>query len=406
MSLIAAAHIDPIKAWTAPVPVHDTLPRDYEIAIAIVDSPIAFLAMQAEWEALFERAGQPHQVFQSHAVLRHWMRHYLDSRTSLSIITGRRGGCLVMAWPLIRQRRFGVVSLRFMGVPVAQFGDVLIEPAECDGSLMQAGWDCLQRLDADVLDLRKLRADSALMRSGLVAGAVLRERLEAPFADLTFRVGPDGPSKAYASRERSNHRRRLRRLSERGAIAFGTVEPGPEAARLAVIAVAMKRASLLRHGIVAPTIADQRFSAFFHDLAGDAAGGSPLHITMITCDGAPIGLDLALDCKGTSFGHVIATHPEHERGGVGGILVHHSFASAKRRGNAIFDLLAPADAYKHEHADGLTAVSDLVLALSWKGGLAANYGLLNWRPFLKQAFRRLPSPLTRRLAAWSYGGKS
>ncbi|WP_291826765.1 GNAT family N-acetyltransferase [Bosea sp. (in: a-proteobacteria)] len=175
---------------------------------------------------------------------------------------------------------------------------------------------------------------------------------------------------------------------------------------MAVRVVAMKRASLLRHGVVAPTIADPRFSAFFQGLAGDAAGGSPLHITIITCDGAPIALDLALDCKGTSFGHVIATHPEHERGGVGGILVHHSFASAKRRGNDIFDLLAPADAYKHEHANGLTAVSDLVLPLSWKGRLAENYGLLNLRPFLKQALRRLPSPLTQRLGAWPHSGKS
>ncbi|MDP3603196.1 MAG: hypothetical protein Q8R85_18700, partial [Bosea sp. (in: a-proteobacteria)] len=63
MALIAAAHIDPIKAWPAPVPMDDTLPRDDETAIAMVDSPTVFLAMQAEWEALFARAGLPHQVF-------------------------------------------------------------------------------------------------------------------------------------------------------------------------------------------------------------------------------------------------------------------------------------------------------------------------------------------------------
>lgn len=380
--------------------------RADELTIAIVDTADAFLALRAEWDALFARAGLAHQVFQSHAVLRHWATHYLDGNMRLCIVTVRRGGRLVMVWPLVRQRRFGLVSLRFMGVPVAQYGDVLVERSGDEAALLKAGRDAVANLGVDLFELRKLRGDSVLATSGLVSRAALRERLDAPLADLGARVGPDGPSHAYAPRERSNHRRRLRRLSERGAIGFSMVGPGPEAADLAVTAIAMKQAALLRHGVLAPTISDPRFSAFFRDLAGDIAGGSPLRVALIACDGEPVGIDLALDCKGASFGHVIATHPEHERGGVGGLLVHHSFACARARGNAIFDMLAPADPYKHEHADGLTAVTDCVLPLSWKGRLVVESGLANWRPLLKRALRRLPPPLTRRLAAWSNSGKS
>ena len=330
--------------------------RADKIAIAIVDTPAAFLALQAEWDALFARSAMPHQVFQSHAVLRHWANHYLDAHMRLRIVTARRAGRLVMVWPLVRQRWFGLVSLRFMGVPVAQFGDVLVERTGEEAGLLQAGWDAILNLGADLFELRKLRGDSVLATSGLVSCATLRERLDAPFADLGLRVGPDGPSHTYAPRQRSNYRRRLRRLSERGAIGFSMIEPGPEAADLAVTAIAMKQAALLRHGVLAPTISDPRFSAFFRDLAADAAGGSPLRVAIIACDGEPVGIDLTLDCMGASFGHVIATHPEHERGGVGGLLVHHSFACAKARGNTVFDMLAPADPYKHEHADGLTQI--------------------------------------------------
>jgi CelD/BcsL family acetyltransferase involved in cellulose biosynthesis len=380
--------------------------RGDDIVIAIVETSDAFLALQGEWDTLFARAALPHQVFQSHAVLRHWMRHYLDARTGLRVVTARQAGRLVMAWPLVRERRFGLVSLGFMGVPVAQFGDVLVERSGDEAALLQAGWTAVAELGADLLELRKLRADSVLERSGLVGRAIVRERLDAPFADLVRRVGADGPSPAYASRERSNHRRRLRRLSERGAVEFAMAGPGTRAAELAAVAIAMKQAALLRHGVLAPTISDPRFAAFFRDLAGDADGGSPLRIAIISCDGEPIGLDLSLDCKGTSFGHVIATHPGHERGGVGGLLVYHSFACAKARGNAAFDLLAPADAYKLEHADGMTEVTDRVLPLSFKGRLAVASGLQNWRPLLKRTLRRLPAPLTRRLAAWSTSGKS
>jgi len=374
--------------------------------IAIIDNPQDFIALREEWDALFARAALPQQVFQSHVVLRHWARHYLDAQSKLSIVTVRRDGRLAMIWPLIRQRRFGIDTLRFMGIPVAQFGDVLVEPGDDAQDLFQAGWKAVRSLGSDIFEARKLRADSALASSGLLGGAVERDRLEAPFADLAFRVGPDGPSQAYRPRERSNHRRRLRRLTERGPISFSCVRPGPEAAALVEQAVAMKQATLQRHGIIAPAISDPRFKAFFRDLAGDDSGGSPLRIALIRCADKPVGIDLALDCKGTSFGHVIATNPDHERGGLGGILIHHSFASARERGNAIFDLLAPADPYKLEHADGQTGVSDLALPLSLKGRIACSLGIAKLRPALKATLKRLPAPVTRRIAAWAASGKT
>jgi len=370
------------------------------IRIDIVDGMAAFLALREEWDALFERAAGPHQVFQSHAVLRHWAAHYLDARTSLSIVTLRREGRLAMVWPLIRQRRLGLTTLRFMGIPVAQFGDVLMERSADETVLLRAGWRGVGSLGADLFEARKLRSDSTLALSGLLADGSCSERIEAPFADLVRRVGPDGPSQAYATRERSNHRRRLRRLAERGPLAFDTVPPGTEAATLAIEAVAMKQIALERHGIIAPAISDPRFALFFRDLAGDATGGSPLRIAVIRCAGQPIGIDLSLDCKGTSFGHVIATHPDHERGGVGGILIHHSFAMAKSRGSTVFDLLGPADAYKHEHADGMTEVSDLVLPLSPKGRILCGLGVQRLRPALKSAAKRLPAPAVRILSTW------
>lgn len=382
-----------------------TSPDGTALAVGIVEGLEEFLVLRAEWDGLFARAARPQQVFQSHVFLRHWARHYLDAQSRLSIVTLRLDGVLAMVWPLVRQRRLGIDTLRFMGIPVAQFGDVLVARDGTEAMLLQAGWRAVRALGADVFEARRLRADSALAQSGLLGGAVLLERHEAPFADLAMRVGRDGPSSVYPARERSNHRRRLRRLTERGALTFDEAAPGPEAASLAGQAIAMKQAALRRHGIIAPTISDPRFSAFFGDLAGDAVGGSPLRVALIRCAGRPIGIDLSLDCHGTSFGHVIATHPDHERGGVGGILIHHSFASARARGNAVFDLLAPADAYKLEHADGMTAVSDLAMPLSLKGRLVCGVGLQRLRPTLKTALRRLPAPVARRIAAWTAGAK-
>ncbi len=370
------------------------------LSIGLVTDLDGFLALRDDWDALFERAALPQQVFQSHVFLRHWAAHYLDRNSTLSIVTARRRGELAMVWPLVRQRRCSLDTLRFMGVPVAQFGDLLVEHPD-DGNLLQAGWRAVRGLGADLFEARKLRADSVLARSQLLEQATRLELHEAPFADLAWRVGENGPSTAYPSRERSNHRRRLRRLEERGPLSFEAPPPGPEAAALASEAIAMKQASLLRHGTIAPTVGDPRFGAFFKDLAADAEGGTTLRVSAIRCDGAAIAIDLSLDCKGRSFGHVIATHPDHERGGVGRILVHHSFASARARGSSIFDLLAPADAYKLEHADGMVPVGDLLLPLSLKGRLVCGLGIQHLRPALKSAAKRLPPGIARRVATWN-----
>ena len=375
------------------------------LAVEIIRDHAGFLALRAEWDALFARAAEPRQVFQSHVFLRHWAAHYLGLGSSLSIVTVRREGRLAMIWPLQRQRRFGFDLLRFMGVPVAQFGDILLERDGHETALLAAGWKAVRALRADLFELHRLRSDAALHLAGLPDGTIALERREAPFADLDLRVGPDGPSSIYPARERSNYRRRLRRLGEHGAITVSTLGPGPEASNLVTQAIAMKQVALTRHGVLAPTIADPRFAAFFRDLAGDAEGGSPLRLTVIGCDDAAIGIDIALDCKQTSFGHVIATHPAHERGGVGGILVHRSFAAAKARGNTHFDLLAPADAYKLEHADGLIEVVDSMVPLSLKGRIACHIGLEKLRPALKTAVKNLPPSVARRLVAWSNAGK-
>ncbi len=366
---------------------------DDAVTLDLVEDVAGFLALRRDWEALFERSAAPSQLFQSHVFLRHWATHYLSPDTRLSIVIARRAGELVMVWPLIRQRRYGLDTLRFMGVPVAQFGDVLVGDGE--DALLKAGWAFIQTLRADLFEARKLRADSHLALSRLLDGAAHGDRQEAPFADLTRRVGESGPSLAYTARERSNHRRRLRRLEERGPLAYAMPPPGPHAARLAATAIAMKRATLARRGIVAPVINDSRFGAFFTDLAEDASGEATLQIMCILSDGAPIGIDLSFDCKGHSFAHVLATDPDHEHDGIGKILIHHSFAGARARGSTVFDLLAPAEPYKREHADGCVAISDRLRPLSLKGRLACHFGIQHWRPMLKSVVKRLPAGLSR-----------
>lgn len=371
--------------------------KNADIGIALVTSLDDFAAMRGEWDALFERSALPQQVFQSFTFLWHWARHYLDAKSALSIVIGRMDGRLVMVWPLVRRRWLGLDTLRFMGVPVAQFGDVLVDGDQDAAILLRAGWDAVIGLNADFLEARKVRADSVFAAVGFRGEGILLDSARAPFAELHNRVGTDGPGSAYSARERSNYRRRVRRLAEHGAVVFREYGPGAEAGACADAAVAMKKKWLDHHAIVSPTIADPRFTAFFNDLALDADGGSPLRVSTIECDGRPVGIDLSLDCKGHAFGHVIATDLSFEREGVGRVLVHQVFANARRRGNRIFDLLTPADLYKMQHADGMVCVEDIAFPFTLRGRLMCDVGLKRVLPVVKSLAKRLPAGIVGRL---------
>lgn len=364
--------------------------------IEIVATREAFEALRPEWDALFDRAALPQQLFQSHSFLSHWLQHYLDRSMTLHIIVGRREGRLVMLWPLVRRRRLGLTLLQFMGSPVAQFGDILLDPEGDADDLVDAGWASVERSGADLFFAQKVREDSAFFRlSGAHRPAVV-ESQQAPFADLAVRVCRDGPGSAYSPRDRSAYRRRLKRLAEQGELSFGAFMPGHEAAAMARRAIAFKLDQLKRHAILSPTLADPRFSAFFADCAMDPA--SSLRISTLERAGRPIGIDLSLDCKGRSFGHVIASDPECEREGVGGLLIHHVFAAARQRGATAFDMMAPADPYKLRHADGQTGIQDQAFAFTLRGRIYREAVLKHARPLAKALARKLPAGLVRSLS--------
>lgn len=361
----------------------------------IITTPAGLAALKPEWDELFARAALPQQVFQSHSFLAHWARHYLGKTTTLHIIAARREGRLVMLWPLVKRRRFGFTVLQFMGAPVAQFGDVLVDPEHADADLGAAAWAAAEQSGADLFFAQKVRVDSMFLTRLPAHRPIVVDRLQAPFSRLADRVDADAPGSAYPPKERSAYRRRLRRLAEQGEIALRSTLPGEGAAALARQAVDFKLDWLKRHAILSPTLSDPRFSAFFESCAGDPA--SSLRISTIERGNRPIAIDLSFDCKGSSFGHVIASDPDCEREGVGSVLIHHVFAAAKARGSTVFDMLAPADPYKLRHADGETDTRDLAYVFTSSGHLYCEAVLKRARPLVRDLARRLPAGLVRRI---------
>jgi hypothetical protein len=68
------------------------LPSRTSAELEAISQRAQFDALEPEWNALFDRVGRPCDIFQSYGWLWHWANHYLDERSRLSIVVGRRGG--------------------------------------------------------------------------------------------------------------------------------------------------------------------------------------------------------------------------------------------------------------------------------------------------------------------------
>ena len=382
-------------AVPAPIIAAEAEPCQYEF----VTTRAGFDALAPEWDALFDRAGRGTQVFQTFNWNWHWCNHYLssDSRPSLAVVVGRQAGRMVMVWPLIATHVGGLLQLSWMGEPVTQYGDILIENSPTSSTQLSDGWTrIVDRFKPDVVRLARVRDDAAIAPLMQKLRARVTEQQQAPYLDLSG--APDFQSyiEPQSSHSRKKRRAAAKRLA-RIAPAFSRHIKGREAARLARAAVEMKRDHLKERGLVSPAYANERIDGFFADAVDDQQHSPGTMVYALTCDGELAAIDIMLRCKDRVAAHILAYTAKFQKESVGVHLLEHAIEQAIADGYRTFDLLAPADEYKLRWADGTVLVTDWALPVSRKGAVYTHIHL-RVRPVLKSLFRRLPAPVRQFLA--------
>lgn len=373
-----------------------------DIEFAIVSDRAAFDALEAEWNALFERAGKPSQVFQTFNWNWHWANHYLDGAPGgiaglkLAIVTGRRDGRLVMIWPLVSERVRGITQIFWMGDPVSQYGDVVIDDVPDALNIMRAGWAFLSsHAKGDVLRLRRVRADAAVAPLLAEIGARVTERQTAPFLDLASAKSFADYEQRYSPRSRRNRRRLARRLEEQGSLTFRRYKGGMKARALAVKALELKSEWLRDRGLVSHAIADQRMSRFFADAAEGREKSTNCVVASLDANGEPAALEVSFTCKGRLAMHVIVFNLKYEKSGAGVLLLEQSIRDGYDDGLDVYDMLAPGDNYKLDWSDATMEVCDWVKPFSVAGFAYARLYLGFLRSRAKAAMTAMPQSLRR-----------
>jgi CelD/BcsL family acetyltransferase involved in cellulose biosynthesis len=390
-----ASRLAPRNRDSSPHPEHRARPSADQFAFTLITDRAQFAALEQEWNDLFARAGRPHQLFQAYDWLRHWANHYLDDNTSLSVVAARHGGRLVMVWPLVAVRRAGLTVLCWMGEPVSQYGDVLVEDGPARFSLLSQGWAYVKSLGADVIHLRKTREDAVVFPLLRQAGALSIAVAAAPYLDLASATDFETYQRRYPAKKRARRRRLRQRLEERGTIAFESQDCGPAAVELLAHALRLKEKWLSERSVVAPVLQDDRFGRFLRDVAG-REGTPAVRIAALRCNGEPAAVEVSLECNGHQVAYLISYDVELAHYGVGIIVAEDSIRAAHARGLARFDLLTPADSYKLEWSDASVEVHDWAVSLSPLGRFYVS-AVKEW---LKRSVKTWPAWSRRSLAAF------
>lgn len=373
-----------------------------DVAYELITTRDAFDALENDWNALFERAGRPTQVFQTFNWNWHWANTYLATSPGgiagleLAIVTARRNGQLIAVWPLVSERQRGIKQVFWMGDPVSQYGDVVVDDVPDAIDVIAGGWQYfVAHSKADVVRLRRVRAEAAVAPLMPMIGAYAADRLVAPYLELSSAPDFAKYEERYSGHARRNRRRLLRRLQDRGDVVFERHHGGPRARELAIKALEMKAEWLKHRGLISHAISDQRMSRFFADAAEGGDRSTNCIVTALISNGETAALEVCFECKGRLAMHVIVYQLKFEKAGAGVILMENSLRDGYKDNIAVYDMLAPGDNYKLDWADATTDVFDWVKPLSLAGFAYARLYLGFVRPKIKAGLAAMPQSWRR-----------
>lgn len=372
------------------------LPSDGHLSLITTETGLE--ALESTWRDLEARHGRPHNVFQSFDWVRNWVTCYADSSQSPAIITGHRSGHLVFVWPLMRVQMGPTRVLRWLSEPLAQYGDILLDPNERAEVWCGAALELLRVERAgDLLWLRHVRDDAAIKSHALATFHNARLSEQAPWLDLSVFAGDAAYDARYSSSQRKRRKKIRKSLEDDiGPVTFDILPAGAELDAAIQQAVAEKSQWVEERGRHNAILGCPRLPGFLSAMS-HAAAGTGLTVTCLKAGGKPVSWELGLRYGKTHFAFITSHVNALTDYSAARLHMDQSQRRALHDGLTVFDLMVPNDEYKESWSSSVMGTNDYHLPLTSAGWVFGRLYLEALRPVLRAAYYRLPESALRAL---------
>jgi CelD/BcsL family acetyltransferase involved in cellulose biosynthesis len=367
-------------------------------AVDVVSDAAGLDAIAPEWRALEALSG-PASVFQGFHQVRIWARHFLSVRGQrLHVAVVREHGRAVLILPLVLSGRAPLCVARLAGDPIAQYADLVCDPARCPPGVVEAALRSVRRAGAAAIVFRRVRRDSHLAR--LLGDRLANPAAEstAPYADLTPYDSYEAYRASLSKKVRQALRHRSNHLEKAGHFAFELLPAGPAARAALADALDMKRRWLVQRGAISSAFVEPAARECLLDLAG-GTGATGAVVMRLLVNGEPAAVRFGFEHQGTHFCYLSAYDEGFANLSPGKMLMNFYVSRFRERGLQRIDMLPPGGRHKSDWCRFETDVADYTLPLSAAGRAYAALYRERLRPALQRAWQNLPAAIRTRAAA-------
>ncbi|MEM6383376.1 MAG: GNAT family N-acetyltransferase [Pseudomonadota bacterium] len=360
----------------------------------------AVAALGEEWCRL-EGISEGSTGFQVFAFCLTWLENYAfgdDPRYRARIVCIRNSaGQLVCLAPLAQRENRGLSIVEWVGEPLIQYGDVLLDPQADHVKVRQALFEAIDGWKIDGLLLRSVRADARVALVMPTERWQVGEGREAAIADLRGFQSAETYFARFSRSTRKGLRLKRRRLEEMGELRFSLVKPGGQARQLCELALAWKKDWLAARGLSSRAFMDTLSLKTLEALAECQDPDNPLGLRVLWLDETPIAIEIALIDRSASMAFMGMYDPAYEARSPGKVQMELTVRHGLENGWPAYDLLAPMADYKQSWSTNALPVTDVMVPRSLKGW-AYRIGILQGlRPFAKKLLMAMPQALRVRI---------
>ena len=362
-----------------------------------LDSADEIARIGSEWMALEAKCRQPHTYFQSFEWCHRWCRQYAGgdagrSRPALRVFVLRRGGKLVLVWPMMIVRHFGFLKvLTMLGRPHGQYANVIHDESGLDGETARLVWHHIRRQVAvDAIVLEQYPQSSLFAEAVAQSGFVDRDQRFSSLLDFSQFENWDAHVASLSRSRRKQRRLKRNRLGRLGRLGFEVHAGGSREYReLVARALEMKRVWLHQTGRRAGVIGESGTGEFLASLRGRTgrSGAAPQGAVagVLSLDGRPIAIEIGMCHQRHYYSFLGAFEWTLRDLSPGSVEIEEMQKWAMEAGIRVFDFLGdPAD-YKASWTNRTEKLESRSVPLSLAG--LAWCGL--WRSLLRPVVRRV-----------------